>query len=99
MDALHAISIRCVIQTSLHVLALECGILLQHVLDRIPAARNSSTVCTAMRVPRMTGLPLQISVLTVMRSDMQFTLPENLLESMSECCLKTRMRDVQGHSP
>src|SRR6266403_4754803 len=34
-----------------------------------PAARNSRTVCTVMRVPRTTGLPLQTSGLIEMRSD------------------------------
>jgi hypothetical protein len=33
-----------------------------------PAARNSKTVCTVMRVPRTTGRPLQTSGLIEMRS-------------------------------
>ncbi len=61
---------RSVIQARLNISAGEFRVFLQNVLKESPAARNSKTVCTVMRVPRTTGRPLQTSGLIEIRSDM-----------------------------
>jgi len=56
------------------IVTRQCRILIQDILDTVAGAEELEKVCTVMRVPRITGRPLQIFGLTMMRSSIKVTL-------------------------